>query len=230
MDRTKNGPQYRLKFDDKIILLNKKKFKLLENIDECGSIMKASKKENIPYRSALKYIEELENESSKSIVSTQRGGKGGGGESKLTDSGKSILKEYRKVESILKMHDDVNEIESNIVDIDQKNKIANIKLNNENVVLPLRGNFDVGDRVLVLISPEDIFVMLEPQESSVRNIFPGKIIGMELKNHLVRLNVDTGDITLFVDVTEYSREKLNLNLGKEIYIGFKAAAIAMVKI
>ena len=36
MDKTKNGPQYRLKFDDKIILLNKKKFKLLENIDECG--------------------------------------------------------------------------------------------------------------------------------------------------------------------------------------------------
>ncbi|ADZ10716.1 putative transcriptional regulator, ModE family [Methanobacterium lacus] len=230
MDRTKNGPQYRLKFDDKIILLNKKKFNLLENIDECGSIMKASKKVNIPYRSALKYIEELENESNKSIVSTQRGGKGGGGESKLTENGKSILKEYRKVESILKMHDDVNEIESNIVDIDQKNKIANIKLNNENVVLPLRGNFEVGDKVLVLISPEDVFVMLEPQESSVRNIFPGKIIGMELKNHLVRLNVDTGEITLFVDVTEYSREKLNLTLGKDIYIGFKAAAIAMVKI
>lgn len=230
MDRTKNGPQYRLKFDDKIILLNKKKFNLLENIDECGSIMKASKKVNIPYRSALKYIEELETESNKSIVSTQRGGKGGGGESKLTENGKAILKEYRKVESILKMHDDVNEIESNIVDIDQKNKIANIKLNNENVVLPLRGNFDIGDKVLVLISPEDIFVMLEPQESSVRNIFPGKIIGMELKNHLVRLNVDTGEVSLFVDVTEYSREKLNLTLGKDIYIGFKAAAIAMVKI
>ena len=122
MDKTKNGPQYRLKFDDKIILLNKKKFKLLENIDECGSIMKASKKENIPYRSALKYIEELETESNKSIVSTQRGGKGGGGESKLTENGKSILKEYRKVESILKMHDDVNEIESIINDIDEKNR------------------------------------------------------------------------------------------------------------
>ena len=128
------------------------------------------------------------------------------------------------------MHDDVNEIESVINDIDEKNKIANIKLNKENVILPLRGNFAVGDKVLVLISPEDVFVMLEPQESSVRNIFPGKIIGMELKNHLVRLNVDTGEIALFVDVTEYAREQLNLTLGKEIYIGFKAAAIAMVKI
>ncbi len=230
MDNKKDGPQYRLKFDDKTILLNKKKFKLLEYIDECGSITKASKKGNIPYRSALKYIEEIERESNKSIVSTQRGGKGGGGESKLTTGGKSLLKEYRKVESILNMHEDVNEVESNIISIDEKNKIANIKLNNENVILPLRGNFKVGDHVLVLISPEDIFVMLKPQESSVRNIFSGKIIGMELNDHLIRLNVKIGDITLFADVTEYSREQLNLTLGKNIYIGFKAAAIVMVKI
>ena len=59
MDKTKNGPQYRLKFDDKIILLNKKKFKLLENIDECGSIMKASKKENIPYEVHLNILKNL---------------------------------------------------------------------------------------------------------------------------------------------------------------------------
>ncbi|MDP3065799.1 MAG: TOBE domain-containing protein [Methanobacteriaceae archaeon] len=37
-------------------------------------------------------------------------------------------------------------------------------------------------------------------------------------------------MSLFVDVTEYAREQLNLNLGKEVFVGFKAAAIAMVKI
>lgn len=230
MDRSKEGPQYRLKFDDTIILVNKKKFTLLKFIDECGSITNASKKAEIPYRSALKYIEELEKELDKSVVSTQRGGKGGGGESKLTSNGKAIIKEYRKVESILKMHADVNEIEGIIKDIDVKNKIAETYLGDEKVILPLRGNFKVGDRVLILISPEDIFVMLKPQESSVRNIIPGKIIKMELKDHLIRLNIDIGDLTLFADVTEYAREQLNLTLGKEVYIGFKAAALAMVKI
>jgi len=230
MDRSKDGPQYRLKFDDKIILLNKRKFKLLEYIDECGSIMEASKKVDIPYRSSLKYIENLEKDLDATIVSTKRGGKGGGGGSKLTKEGKFILKEYRKVESILKMHDDVNEIESVIVSIDEENKIANINLNDEKVILPLRGNFSIGDRVLVLISPDDIFLMLEPQESSVRNIFKGKIIGMELKDHLVRLTINLGQVDLFSDVTEYAREQLNLTLGKSIYIGFKAAAISMVKI
>ncbi|MGV8144569.1 MAG: TOBE domain-containing protein [Methanothermobacter sp.] len=230
MDRSKEGPQYRLKFDDTIILVNKKKFTLLKFIDECGSITNASKKAEIPYRSALKYIEELEKELDKSVVSTQRGGKGGGGESKLTSNGKAIIKEYRKVESILKMHADVNEIEGIIKDIDVKNKIAETYLGDEKVILPLRGNFKVGDRVLILISPEDIFVMLKPQESSVRNIIPGKIIKMELKDHLIRLNIDIGDLTLFADVTEYAREQLNLTLGKDVYIGFKAAALAMVKI
>ena len=74
-----------------------------------------------------------------------------------------------------------------IIDIDQENKIANINLNHEKVILPLRGNYNIGDRVLVLISPDDIFVMLKPQESSVRNIFKGKITSMEIKNHLIRL-------------------------------------------
>jgi len=230
MDKSRSGPQYRLKFEDKILLLNKRKFKLLEYIDECGSIKKASKKEDIPYRSAQKYIEELEKEVNKSIVSTQRGGKGGGGKSKLTSSGKSILREYRKVESILNMHDDVNEIESNILDIDNKRKIAYISLNDKKVILPLRGNFNIGDKVLVLISPEDIFVMLKTQESSVRNIFEGKIISMEFKNHLVRLNVDIYETNLLVDITKYSLKQHKLTLGQEVYIGFKAAAIAMIKI
>lgn len=230
MNRSKEGPQYRLKFNDSIILVNKKKFTLLNYIDECGSIMNASKRASIPYRSALKYIEEIENELNRSIVSTQRGGKGGGGESKLTSDGKAILKEYRKVESILKMHADINEIESNIQEIDYENKIAIVYFGEKRVLLPIRGNFKIGDRVLVLISPDDIFVTLKPQESSVRNIFEGKIISMELKNYMVRLNIDIDDVTLFVDITEYSREQLDLHLGKRIFIGFKAAATAMVKI
>jgi molybdate transport system regulatory protein len=230
MTNSRNGPQYRLKIVDNLILLDKKTFELLKYIDNCGSITKASLKAGIPYRSALKYIENIEKDINSEIVSTKRGGKGGGGGTKLTNNGKLILKEYRKVDSILKMHADVNEIEGNISEIDNKNKIASIYLNEKKIILPVRGNFKVGDRVLVLISPEDIFVMLEPQESSVRNIFEGKITGMELKDHLIRLNVDLGQISLFVDITEYAREQLNLTLGKVVYIGFKAAAIAMVKI
>ena len=46
----------------------------------------------------------------------------------------------------------------------------------------------------------------------------------------MRLTVDIGKHNLLADVTEYAREQLNLTLGKDVYIGFKAAALAMVKI
>jgi molybdate transport system regulatory protein len=224
-----DGPQYRLKLDDKIILLNDQKFELLNYIDEYGSITEASKQVHISYRRALKYIGDLENDFNNRIVSTKIGGKGGGG-SKLTDQGKLILKEYIKVNSILKMHADVNEIEGTISDIDVKNRIANIYLNDNKIILPLRENFDVGDKVLVLIRPEDIFIKLKAQDSSVKNIFKGKIISMNLQNQMVRLTVDIGAINLFVEVTDYLKEQLNLNLGKAVYIGFKAAALTVIKI
>jgi len=229
MNRSKY-PVYKLDLGDKIILLDNIKFQLLKYIDKYGSITKASQKAEIPYRSALNYIKNMEETLQTELVITKRGGEGGGGQSKLTDMGKLVLKEYKKVNSILKMHTDVNEIEGSISEIDLKRKIISIYLNGKKVILPLRENFNVGDRVLVLISPEDIFVMLKPQESSVRNIFEGIITKMELKNQIIRLNIDIGEIQLFVDITEYSREKLDLNLGKKVFLGFKAAATAVIKL
>ncbi|MBU4547505.1 MAG: TOBE domain-containing protein, partial [Euryarchaeota archaeon] len=58
----------------------------------------------------------------------------------------------------------------------------------------------------------------------------GKITGLNLKDQIVRLNVDIGKINLFADVTEYAREEMSLDLGKEVYINFKAAAIAVIKL
>jgi molybdate transport system regulatory protein len=35
---------------------------------------------------------------------------------------------------------------------------------------------------------------------------------------------------MLADITEYSRDKLDLNLGKKVFIGFKAASIPMIKL
>jgi molybdate transport system regulatory protein len=73
--------------------------------------------------------------------------------------------------------------------------------------------------------------MLELQESSVRNIFEGQIIEMKFKNEMVRLTVTLNDgINMQADITEYSRDKLNLNLGKNVFIGFKAVSIPVIKL
>ncbi len=227
-------PEYKLEMEisigGKVVSLNYKKFLLLKYIDEYGSIMKASKKSNIPYRTALKNIEIMEEKLGASIVSTQRGGKGGGGASSVTDIGKQILWEYTKLTRILEKHSEVNEIEGKITGIYEKNRVMNVDMEGKKVVIPLDHDFNKGDKVLVLISPDDIFVTLEPHESSVRNVFKGKIVGMELNNEMIRLTVELNNTKLYADVTEYSREKLNLTLGIDIFIGFKAASATIIKI
>lgn len=219
-----------LKINGKHILLNKKKYNLLKYIEEYGSITNASKMADIPYRTAHKYLEQLEVDLGSDILDTKRGGKGGGGGSQLTDTGKSIVWEYTKIMSILKKHNEVNEIKGEISYFDEKNRIMKMNFGKKDIILPLMKNLDIKDRVMVMVSPEDIFVMLEPHESSVRNIFKAEIVGMELHNEMIRLTVDLEGNEIFADITEYSREKLKLSLGKQVYIGFKATSMPVIKI
>ena len=61
--------------------------RLLEQIDELGSITEASKILEIPYRKAWGIVREINANSSKEIVIKEAGGKSGG-KSSLTDYGK----------------------------------------------------------------------------------------------------------------------------------------------
>ena len=215
---------------NKTISLNNKKSKLLQCINKYGSIVKASKETGIPYRTALKNIEIMEMELGSPIVSTKRGGKGGGGSSTLTDEGKQILFKFIKVNRALKKHVDFNEIMGTISEINDDEKIMKVALNEKEIVLPVVKNFNVEDDVLVSISPDNIFVTLEPHESSVRNTFEGTITKMQFKNDAVRLDVEVDGHNIVVDITESSRRKLDLNIGKKIFIGFKAVSADIIKI
>jgi molybdate transport system regulatory protein len=230
LDKLKYKLDLEVKFGNKTISLNNKKSKLLRCIDRYGSIAKASEETGIPYRTALKNIEIMETELGLPIVVTKRGGKGGGGSSELTDEGKQILFKFIKTNQILKKHVDLNEITGTILDINEDEKIMKVALNKNEITLPTVKNFNVGDNVLVSISPDNIFVTLEPHESSVRNTFEGTITKMHFKDNAVRLDVDVGGNDIVADITESSRKKLDLNIGKRIFIGFKAVAADILKI
>ncbi|MDI6723832.1 MAG: TOBE domain-containing protein [Methanobacterium sp.] len=226
-------PKYKLdmevEVDDKIVSLNNKKSRLLQCIDKCGSIVKASKETGIPYRTALKNIEIMENELGQPIVVTHRGGRGGGGSSELTDKGREMLYKFIKINRFLKKHADLNEIEGIISDVDKEKKIMKVYLDKKEILLPISKGFNVEDKVLILISPSDIFITLEAQESSVRNILEGIITEMKFKKDIVRLTVNINENDVIVDITELSRKKLDLNLGKKVFIGFKAASVDIIK-
>lgn len=230
MTDVKAGVEYKINIDGNSFLLDSKKFQLLEYILDTGSLTAAAKSINVSYRTALNYIEKIESTLNVKIVNTTKGGKGGGGGTSLTEEGYSILKECKKINAIMELHKDVNEIESEIVDIDEAKGVMTIKMHDFEINAPLNRNYEIGDKLLALISYDNIFLMLEPQTSSIRNILKGQIVEMKLENEVIRVRIDVGGINIYSDITLSAEKELNLNIGKEVYVGFKAMSVATLKL
>ena len=176
MTDVKAGVEYKINVDGNSFLLDGKKYQLLESILDTESMTESAKSIKVSYRTALNYIDKIESELNVKIVNTTKGGKGGGGGTTLTDEGYSILKECKKINAIMELHKDVNEIESEVLDIDESKGIMTVKMKQFEINTPLNRNYKVGDKLLALISYDNIFVMLEPQTSSIRNIIKGRIM------------------------------------------------------
>ena len=229
------GVEYKINVDGNSFLLDSKKYALLESILETGSLTAAAKEINVSYRTALNYIDKIESTLDVKVVSTTKGGKGGGGGTSLTDEGYSILKECKKINAIMELHKDVNEIEATIVDINDAKGVMTISVmtikNDEfEINAPLNRNYKIGDEILALISYDNIFLMLEPQTSSIRNILKGQIVEMRLEGEIIRVKINVGGVTLCCDITVSAEKELSLNIGKEVYIGFKAMSVATLKL
>ena len=210
------GVEYKINVDGNSFLLDTKKYRLLESILETGSLTSAAKEIKVSYRTALNYIEKMESTLDVKIVSTTKGGKG--------------LKECKKINAIMELHKDVNEIEAEIIDINDVKGVMTIKMESFQINAPLNRNYEIGDHVLALISYDNIFLMLEPQTSSIRNILKGQIVEMRLEGEIIRVKVNVGGVTLCSDITVSAEKDLNLNIGKEVYVGFKAMSVATLKL
>lgn len=230
MADVKAGVEYKINIDGNSFLLDSKKYQLLESILDTESMTESAKAIKISYRTALNYIDKIESALKVKIVSTTKGGKGGGGGTTLTDEGFSILKECKKINAIMELHKDVNEIESEILNIDESKGVMTIKMNQFKINTPLNRNYKVGDKILALISYDNIFLMLEPQTSSIRNIIKGKIIEMKLEKEVIRVRIDANGVKLYSDITLSAEKDLNLTIGKEVYVGFKAMSVATLKL
>ncbi len=230
MTDVKAGVEYKINVDGNSFLLDNKKYQLLESILDTGSLTESAKMVRVSYRTALNYIDKIESTLQVKIVNTTKGGKGGGGGTTLTEEGYSILKECKKINAIMELHKDVNEIEAEVLAIDESKGVMTVKMTSFEVNVPLNRNYVVGDKLLALISYDNIFLMLEPQKSSIRNIIKGNIVEMKLNNEIIRVNVDVGGVNIYSDITVSAEKELNLTIGKEVYIGFKAMSVATLKL
>ena len=77
------------------------RIELLEKIDQLGSMSQAAKSMGMSYKKAWKLIEELNGMYDEPLIVKAKGGKAGGG-SVLTEKGKKLIHNYKKVEIELK--------------------------------------------------------------------------------------------------------------------------------
>jgi molybdate transport system regulatory protein len=79
------------------IFIGKGVRELLDVIEECMSIKKATEITGISYPKALRMIKTLEEELGFAVVISKKGGIAGGG-TRITENGKKVLECYRKIE------------------------------------------------------------------------------------------------------------------------------------
>ncbi|MDP2983627.1 MAG: ABC transporter ATP-binding protein [Candidatus Latescibacter sp.] len=84
------------------------------------------------------------------------------------------------------------------------------------------------DEVYICIRPEDVVVSKQRESSSARNNFRGVITGIEPWKLAFKLNVDCG-FSLVASITRQSMEDMDLKIGREVYISFKATALHLIK-
>lgn len=89
----------RLEFDAPLTL-GPGKARLLELIEELGSISAAGREMGMSYKRAWSLIEEMNAAFARPAVESSRGGPGGGG-ARLTETGKEVLVLFRKLEAML---------------------------------------------------------------------------------------------------------------------------------
>ena len=105
--------------------------------------------------------------------------------------------------------------------------LASIDVNGTSIIATTA--FPPGTPVVLYMRPEDItFHVRDGVKSSARNEFTGTITKVLPMGPNARLKVDAG-ITLTAVITQRSYEELDLALGKETQLAFKASAIHVVE-
>lgn len=179
--------------------LGDNRIRLLELIDELGSLSQAAKAVPMSYRAAWDALNEMNNLASEPLVIRVTGGKNGGG-TQLTPYGKQTIALYRAIQSeydemfqrVQQLLTRSNQQQAEYLDIDQlRYLLRRISL-----------------------------------RSSARNQIVGKVIGLRTSAVDFEVSLDIGNgLTLISVITQESAQTLNLSIGQEIYALVKSSSV-----
>lgn len=203
---------------------------LLREIDQTGSVSRASSNLGRSRPRDLSRIETLE-DAFGALVERRRGGSGGGG-SQLTDTAEELLARYERLQAALTATAQVPEtvLEGTVTEI--SGELAEV----DTSIGPIRGLHDgvaVGDGVQARIGADSI-TLLEPgsdpapDSTSARNKLDGSITAVDRGETVQTVHVTAAGTEFRALVTDSSASKLDLTKGWDIVLTWKATATRLV--
>lgn len=184
---------------DKGLQLGDNRIRLLELINELGSLSQAAKAVPMSYRAAWDALDEMNNLANEAIVVRVTGGKNGGG-TQLTPYGKQTVALYRA-------------IQSEYDDILQRIQDSLIQANHE------QSEYLDIDQLRYLLRRIGL-------RSSARNQIVGKVVGLRTSPVDFEVTLEIGDgLHLISIITEESAQSMDIRLGQELYALVKSSSV-----
>jgi len=140
-------------------LLGKGGCAILEEIEKNKSISIAAKNLGMSYRYVWGYLQKIRNALGEPVVETFKGGRDGGGGARLTEQGKSLLQEYKRLEGYLeKVLDDEEHWEMVSLKISARNRFKGkvIAVEKDGVTAKVKVEVKTPTIVTALISKEAV--------------------------------------------------------------------------
>ena len=198
---------------------------LLEAIEEHGSVNRAADALGRSYSRSQRRLDALE-AAFGDLVERTRGGAGGGG-TRVTAAGHSLLDRFQRLETGFAAVAEVTEtvIEGTVIDRDGEIATVQTAAGPIRALVPPRAEeVEVGIRAdaVTLQAPEDA----PPADAtSARNRFDGTVVSVTSGENVGQVAIDVGAETpLTVLVTATSRERLDLEPDRSVVATFKATA------
>ena len=108
-------------------------------------------------------------------------------------------------------------------DYDEKQRI--LKFNTGN--LEIQAVSDKKDRETACIRPENIIISNSAPDTSMRNVFEGKIIDIQDQGSFYKIIIDIGE-KIITYITQQSLIELDVKNNKQIFVSFKASAVKIL--